>query len=241
MATGQKAFSGTSQASLISSILRDEPPPISTVQPMTPPALDRVVQDVSRQGPGGPLAERAHDLGGELKWIAEGGSAGRRSRSRRLATGGSRERLGLDGRGIVLASPSARDGVSVDRARARAVAAYDPHVDPASGRSEFVSSLIDVGPVAVSPDGRSASSSRRETRDGQQSSLGHESSRRPAAHPLAGTEGARRALLVARWPVTSGSSRTDKFKKIEHRRRSGRLRSAPRTDEPRRGPGTAKA
>jgi serine/threonine protein kinase len=44
MATGTKAFSGTSQASLIGSILRDEPRAISELQPMTPPALDRVVK-----------------------------------------------------------------------------------------------------------------------------------------------------------------------------------------------------
>src|SRR5438876_6237701 len=41
MATGKKAFSGATQASLISSILRDEPQPVSQVQPMSPPALDR--------------------------------------------------------------------------------------------------------------------------------------------------------------------------------------------------------
>ncbi len=44
MATGRKAFTGTSQASLISAILKEDPPPISQVQPMTPPALDRVVR-----------------------------------------------------------------------------------------------------------------------------------------------------------------------------------------------------
>ena len=32
MATGKKAFSGASQASLISSIMRDEPAPISAVR-----------------------------------------------------------------------------------------------------------------------------------------------------------------------------------------------------------------
>ena len=58
MATGKKAFSGASQASLISSIMKEEPPPISTVAPMTPPALDRVVKTLPREGPGGPLAER---------------------------------------------------------------------------------------------------------------------------------------------------------------------------------------
>src|SRR5262249_34132054 len=43
MATGQKAFQGKSQASLIGSILKEEPPPPSSVAPMTPPALDRVI------------------------------------------------------------------------------------------------------------------------------------------------------------------------------------------------------
>src|SRR6476620_4749244 len=44
MATGRAAFLGASQASLIGAILHTEPPPISMVQPMTPPALDRVVK-----------------------------------------------------------------------------------------------------------------------------------------------------------------------------------------------------
>src|SRR6185503_17839804 len=44
MATGKKAFTGKSQASLIGAILHTDPPPISSIQPMTPPALDRVVK-----------------------------------------------------------------------------------------------------------------------------------------------------------------------------------------------------
>src|SRR5436853_2727342 len=44
MATGRKAFSGASQASLISAIMREEPAPIATLQPMASPALDRVVK-----------------------------------------------------------------------------------------------------------------------------------------------------------------------------------------------------
>jgi len=43
MATGKKAFEGKSQASLIAK-LETDPPPISSLQPMTPPALDRVVK-----------------------------------------------------------------------------------------------------------------------------------------------------------------------------------------------------
>jgi Tol biopolymer transport system component/tRNA A-37 threonylcarbamoyl transferase component Bud32 len=73
MATGKKAFSGASQASLISSIMKEEPAPISAVQPMSPPVLDRVVKTCLAKDP----EERwqsASDLRNELKWIAAGGS-----------------------------------------------------------------------------------------------------------------------------------------------------------------------
>ncbi len=43
MTTGRQAFSGATRASLIGSILRDEPAPISREQPLSPRALDRVV------------------------------------------------------------------------------------------------------------------------------------------------------------------------------------------------------
>ncbi len=43
MATGRKPFAGTSHASLVGAILKDVPPPISSLQPATPPALDRLV------------------------------------------------------------------------------------------------------------------------------------------------------------------------------------------------------
>jgi serine/threonine protein kinase len=88
MATGKRAFSGATQASLISSILRDEPQPISRNQPMSPPALDHVVKKSLAKDPEDRW-QNASDLGGELKWIAEGGSqtgatpislVGRRSR-----------------------------------------------------------------------------------------------------------------------------------------------------------------
>src|SRR5262249_37734696 len=89
MATGKKAFTGKSQASLVSAILREEPPPLSTVAPLAPPALERVVRACLAKDP----ADRwqsAHAVASELKWIAEGSQAGlaapaasrRRSRER---------------------------------------------------------------------------------------------------------------------------------------------------------------
>src|SRR5207253_4723012 len=44
MLTGKKAFEGKSQASLIGAIMHGDPPLISTLQPLTPKALERVVR-----------------------------------------------------------------------------------------------------------------------------------------------------------------------------------------------------
>jgi Tol biopolymer transport system component/predicted Ser/Thr protein kinase len=73
MATGKKAFEGKSQASLIAKILETDPPPISSLQPMTPPALDRVVKRCLAKDPDDRW-QSARDLTAELKWIAEGSS-----------------------------------------------------------------------------------------------------------------------------------------------------------------------
>src|SRR6266849_2801905 len=73
MATGKKAFEGKSQASVIGAILKDDPPPISTLQPMTPPALERAIKTCLAKDPDGRW-QTASDLTRELKWIAEGGS-----------------------------------------------------------------------------------------------------------------------------------------------------------------------
>jgi eukaryotic-like serine/threonine-protein kinase len=72
MATGKKAFEGKSQASLIAKILETDPPPMSSLQPMTPPALDRVVKRCLAKEPD-ERCQSAKDLTDELKWIAESG------------------------------------------------------------------------------------------------------------------------------------------------------------------------
>jgi serine/threonine-protein kinase len=73
MATGHKAFTGKSRVSLIGSILKDEPPAISSIAPMTPPALDRLVQTCLAKDPEDRI-QTAHDVNLQLRWIAEGGS-----------------------------------------------------------------------------------------------------------------------------------------------------------------------
>ena len=47
MLTGRKAFEGESQASLISAIMSTEPPPVSSLQSLSPPALDRASRAAS--------------------------------------------------------------------------------------------------------------------------------------------------------------------------------------------------
>jgi len=73
MTTGRKAFAGKSQASLISAIMTAEPPPVSTLQTMAPPALDHVVRACLAKEPDARW-QTAHDVLVELKWLAEAGS-----------------------------------------------------------------------------------------------------------------------------------------------------------------------
>jgi len=73
MATGRKAFDGTTPASIIAAILEREPQPIAELQPLATPPLERVVQRCL-------VKDREHrwqtarDLELELKWMSGGGS-----------------------------------------------------------------------------------------------------------------------------------------------------------------------
>src|SRR6266852_1607987 len=74
MATGKRAFEGKSKASLIASIMTAQPSPITAMQPMAPPAFDRVVRTCLAKDPDDRW-QTAHDIAVQLRWIAEGGSA----------------------------------------------------------------------------------------------------------------------------------------------------------------------
>ncbi len=83
MLTGKHAFEGKSQLSVASAILEKEPAPISSVKPMTPPALDRCIRRCLAKEPERRW-QNAGDLASELQWIAESGSqAGRGPAGRR--------------------------------------------------------------------------------------------------------------------------------------------------------------
>ena len=72
MVTGKRAFEGTSVVGLMGAILEREPPPIASLQPMTPPALERLIKRCLAKGPD-ERWDSAHDVAHELRWIAQSG------------------------------------------------------------------------------------------------------------------------------------------------------------------------
>src|SRR5579864_1182861 len=70
MVTGKRAFAGKSQISVMSAILEKEPEPISTMQPLTPAALDHVIQRALAKDPD-ERWQSAADLKAELAWVAQ--------------------------------------------------------------------------------------------------------------------------------------------------------------------------
>jgi serine/threonine protein kinase len=71
MATGKHAFDGKTKTSLIAAIVDRDPPPISSIQPMTPPAFERVVKTCLAKDPEDRW-QSARDVANELRWIQQG-------------------------------------------------------------------------------------------------------------------------------------------------------------------------
>jgi len=75
MVTGKKTFEGKSRVLLMSAIATSEPPPLSSAEPATPPALDHVVKTCLAKAPGDRW-QTARDLLAELQAIAAGADDG---------------------------------------------------------------------------------------------------------------------------------------------------------------------
>jgi Tol biopolymer transport system component len=177
MATGQKAFSGKNRTSLIAAIVSSQPPPISSVQAMSPPALDHVVRKCLEKDPDDRW-QSARDVAAELKWIAEGGSrAG-------LPAVVSARRVSRERAAWALAAVSAIGAASFALAWARRAPQPMPIVRFTIPNPE---TATDVGPPAVSPDGRFVAFDAADPGGRRQIWI------RPLdaleARPLAGTEG----------------------------------------------------
>jgi Tol biopolymer transport system component len=150
MATGRKAFSGGSQASLISAIMSSEPPSLSTHQPMSPPALDRIVRTCLAKDPEDRW-QTARDMALQLRWLLEAGSHPEIA-PRPVA-----------GRGLRQTIPWAVAGLALVLLLAILLAFRRPAEQPRTvrafipppGKSLFhFAGEANSGPVTVSPDGR---------------------------------------------------------------------------------------
>jgi Tol biopolymer transport system component len=149
MATGKRAFTGKTQASVVAAILASEPQPISVVRPMSPPALDRVVSTCLAKDPDERF-QTVHDLKLQLKWIAEGGSkagipapvAARRKNRERILWGAS---------AVLLAACVALAMVHFGQTKTprQVIRAYIPPPE----KSTFAFMGDHTGPVVISPDG----------------------------------------------------------------------------------------
>jgi serine/threonine-protein kinase len=151
MATGKRAFGGSSQANVIGAILKEDPPPISSLQPMAPPALDRVVKRCLAKEPE-KRWQTASDLCEELKWIAEAGS--QITLAPAVAAKGIRT---LGRRGLILSAGTLLLGAVIAR-----LATWNQKPSPPQPVSRYVITLppgqqlagLESGPaVALSPDG----------------------------------------------------------------------------------------
>jgi Tol biopolymer transport system component len=182
MATGQRPFGGGSQASLISSIMKEEPRPMIELVPLAPNALARLVRECLAKD-----AERrlqsAHDIKLQLEWIAEPGSqsgvmAPVTARPRR------NERAVLIGAVLVTGATALAAGLLWPRSAGDSGAVRATIPAPVGG--EFSSSAERPMCVAISPDGRTIVYSARvgEGRD----RLYVRDLDAADARPLAGTE-----------------------------------------------------
>ncbi|HVR43296.1 MAG TPA: protein kinase, partial [Thermoanaerobaculia bacterium] len=149
MITGKRAFEGATRASLIASILDREPRPISELQPLTPPALERVVRTCLNKDPD-ERWQNAHDLMRELEWIRDGISspsalpAGRRGTARAWLPWTVAAVLAVVAAGAIWTAAR-----QFGRREASLVSAIAP---PADG--QFIVTGDAAGPVTLSPDGR---------------------------------------------------------------------------------------
>ena len=180
MVTGQRAFTGKTQASLMAAILTSDPTPVSALQPLAPTALDHVVGKCLAKDPDDRWQD-AHDLASELNWIAEGGTAvaappvaGRRRRE--WLAWGAAAALAVAAIALARRSPEAPAMAPLVTAALVPPPGIDYGFD------------VDQGPPALSPDGRRLAFVGLR-RDGSQSVWVRELSR-PGAQELAETDGA---------------------------------------------------
>ena len=180
MVSGRRAFDGKTQASLIASIMERNPVPLSEIQPVTPPSLERLVRTCLEKSPDDRW-QSAHDLRRELEWIRDGATSTAAGATTRL-----RSRLPWIAALIVLPLLSAAGTFLWIRrttaAPARVVSAISPPPE-----TRFVVTGDAAGPVTLSPDGRQAAFVATGTGTGTSAELWVQSLETGASTRLRGT------------------------------------------------------
>ena len=144
MATGRRAFQGTSQASLMAAILERTPPPIADGRPLTPPGFERLVQKCLAKDPDARW-QSASDVADELRWLSHGAAATPAAqppvsrRSARPLWWVAAATVGIAGAGLWLWNTRGRSG----------------EAPPVEAIHQQVTFSGDVLTASLSPDGRS--------------------------------------------------------------------------------------
>jgi Tol biopolymer transport system component len=149
MATGRRAFDGASQASLISSIMKDDVRPLGELAPATPAALDRLVRACVTKDPDERI-QSAHDVKLQLAWL---GASGSQADAPAPALPRARRRLPLGWAAAVVAALLAGAALaSWPRLQGGAAPTVHASILPPAG-VRFASAYAAPLPFAVSPDG----------------------------------------------------------------------------------------
>ncbi len=147
MLTAQRAFEAKSQLSVASAILEKEPAPISSVKPMTPPALERAVKKCLAKLPD-ERWQSASDLASELRWIGESGV---QSVAGGITSGAGKFPRGAAWLAMTLAAIALAIAGTYYATRATPHAPLMVSVIPPPG--VFADTSGRIGPPQISPDG----------------------------------------------------------------------------------------
>jgi dienelactone hydrolase len=111
MATGRRPFGGANSISILTSILRDTPPPVTTIAPAAPPPLDRIIRRCLEKNP-----EKRYSDASALRDDLRALSADMASHPGwRTATASSKRRYALAGIAAAIVIAVALGGVSLYR------------------------------------------------------------------------------------------------------------------------------
>ena len=153
MVTGRRAFSGESQASVIASIMNNEPTSVTELQPLTPAGLDRTLAKCLAKDPDRRW-QSAGDLTDALRWLAEPPSGATlaietapRGQSR-IAKG----RLAWAAGGFLAGALAALLFTGFPESSER-IAAMTHAVVPLAPHQQLVGGVMGSVPFAISPDG----------------------------------------------------------------------------------------